>query len=76
VALISIALGSLLDESDDLHAIFCAEPVRRRGHRLVTENHLCEPGAVAQIDEDDPAVVAASRHPTGQRHGLSGILCP
>ena len=70
------ALGSLLDESGDLHAIFCAEPVRRRGHRLVAENHLCEPGAVAQVDEDDPAMVAASRHPTGQRHGLSGVLGP
>ena len=29
------------------------------------------PGAVAQVDEDQPAVVAAAVHPAGDAHGLA-----
>ena len=32
------------------------------------EHHLGEPFAVAQVDEDDPAVVAAPVRPAGERH--------
>ena len=35
----------------------------RGGRRLGVEDELHDPGAVAQVDEDQPAVVAAPVHP-------------
>jgi hypothetical protein len=32
------------------------------------ERELQEPGTVAQVDEDDPAVVAPPVHPAGHAH--------
>jgi hypothetical protein len=40
------------------------------------EHHLRNPGGVAQIDEDDTAMVAAAGHPTCQRHLLAGVATP
>ena len=34
------------------------------------------PRAVAQVEEDQAAVVAAAVHPAGQRHCLAGVLSP
>ena len=44
--------------------------VRLRGG-LGMEHELDEPGAVAQVDEDQPAVVAPAVHPAGDAHGLA-----
>ena len=38
-----------------------------RGGALGVDDELHEPAFVAQVDEDQPAVVAAARHPTGER---------
>ena len=47
--------------------------LRRCVRVLLAEDHLHDPGGVAQVDEDDPAVVAAAGHPAGQRHGRAGV---
>ena len=36
--------------------------------RLRMDDELHEPGAVAQVDEDQPAVVAAAMDPAGDAH--------
>src|SRR3989304_6066032 len=38
------------------------------------EDHLHQPAAVAQVDEDEAAVVAPAVHPAGQRHVLAGVI--
>ena len=40
--------------------------------RLGMEDELDEARAVAQVDEDQPAVVAAAVHPAGDAHGVAG----
>jgi hypothetical protein len=57
------------DLADDLDAELVAQVVGV----LLAEDHLDDPRAVAQVDEDDPAVVAAAGHPAGQRHGRAGV---
>ena len=39
--------------------------VVRLGRGLGMEHELHDPGAVAQVDEDQPAVIAAAVHPAG-----------
>ena len=73
---VGVALGPGLDDAVDGDAELRAQPVRLRQHVGVAEHHLRHPGRVAQIDEDDAAVVAATRHPAGQRHLLTGIGGP
>ena len=46
----------------------------RLGGRLRVEDELDEAGAVAQVDEDQPAVVAAAVHPAGDTGGGAGAL--
>ena len=41
------------------------------GRLLRVENDLDEPGAVAQVDEHEAAVVAAAMHPAGDPHDLA-----
>ena len=53
-----------------------AQPVRLLEHVGVAEHHLRHAGGVAQVDEDDAAVVAPPRHPSGQRHRLTGVGGP
>ena len=45
---------------------------RRRG--LGMEHELDDPGAVAQVDEDQPTVVAAAVHPAGDARVGAGAL--
>ena len=73
---VGVALGPDLDDAVDGDAELGAQPVRLRQHVGLAEHHLRHPGGVAQVDEDDAAVVAATRHPAGQRHLLTGIGGP
>jgi hypothetical protein len=47
--------------------------VRVAGLRGV-EQALGEPFTIAQVDEDEPAVVSTSEGPAHQRHRLSDVL--
>ena len=61
----------------DLDHILAAQPVRSlRNLRLLLrpENHLGQPLAVAQVDEDDAPVVAAGIDPAGERDGLADMF--
>ena len=55
--------------ADDLHAELVAQRVRI----FLAEHHLDNTGTVAQVDEDDPAVVAPAGHPAGERHRRAGV---
>ena len=55
----------------DLQAVLRAQVV---GHRLVADDDLDDAGGVAQVDEGDPAVVAAAGDPAGEGDGLSDVL--
>ncbi len=69
-----VAFRPDLDDSGHLHAVFGAQLVRLLEHLCVTEHHLGHAGGIAQVDEDDPAVVAAPGNPTGEGDGLLGVL--
>ncbi|KFI94898.1 aspartyl-tRNA synthase [Bifidobacterium stellenboschense] len=58
-----VALRAQADLADDLDDEFAAQ---RAGHVLVVDDDLHEAGGVAQIDEGDAAVVAATVDPTGE----------
>ena len=45
----------------------------RLGRLLGAEHELEQPGAVAQVDEDQPAVVAPAVHPAGHPHALAHV---
>ena len=47
--------------------------VRVRG-RFGIDDHLGDAGAVAEVDEDEPAVVAPGVHPAHERHGRAHVL--
>ena len=46
------------------------------GSVLGVEHDLHQAGRVAQVDEDEAAVVAAAVHPPGERDRLAGVLDP
>ena len=73
---VRVALGPDLDDAVDGDAELRPQPVRLRQHVGLAEHHLRHPRRVAQVDEDDAAVVAATRHPTGQGHLLPGVGGP
>ena len=50
---------------DELVADLLRE-LRRLGRMLRVDHELRDPGAVAEVDEDEPAVVAAARRPAGR----------
>ena len=58
-------LWTRLDDAGDLDAVLGAQVVGALSHLGLTEDHLGNARAVAQVDEDDATVVAAARHPTG-----------
>ena len=70
------ALQAIHDGADDAQAVLVAhvlgglEDVRVVG----VADHLHEAFTVAQVDEDDPAVVAAAVHPAAQADGLAQQL--
>ena len=47
--------------------------VRGLGHLALAEDHLHPAGRVAQVDEDDPAVVAPAGDPAGEGDGRPGV---
>jgi hypothetical protein len=47
--------------------------VGRSKHVVGAEYHLRGAGRVAKVDEDHPAVVAPTRHPSGQSHLVTRI---
>ena len=54
-----------------------ADLVRDRGRlgcALGVDDELREPALVAQVDEDEPAVVAARGRPAGERETLADVL--
>ena len=65
-----------LDDTGNGDAELGAQPVRLGQHVGVAEHHLCDPGRVAQVDEDDAAMIAAASHPARQRHLLPGVATP
>ena len=65
----SLPSGRAADRADDLDAELVAQRVRV----LLAEDHLHHAGGVPEIDEDDPAVVAAAGHPPGERHRRAGV---
>ena len=78
VAISGLALpsGRISTTPVDRDAELGAQPVRLGQHVGRAEHDLGNPGGVAQVDEDDAAVVAAARHPAGQRHLLAGVVRP
>jgi hypothetical protein len=48
----------------------------RGGRVLRVDDELDLPRVVAEIDEDEPAVVAASVGPAGDRHAAAGVVRP
>jgi hypothetical protein len=66
------AFGAAAHEAGDLQHEFVADALGRRESFLAVgiRHHLREALAVAQVDENHPAVVAAAVRPAGERHGL------
>ena len=59
--------------------VFRAQPLGqmvRRGRGPGVEDELHEAGAVAQVDEDEAAVIAAAGHPAGEPHLAPHIADP
>ena len=44
------------------------------GDLLVADDDLHHPAGLAEVQERDPAVIAAPRHPPGERDGLADVL--
>ena len=44
------------------------------GDLLVADDDLDDAAGLAQVEEGDPAVVAAAGHPAGEGHGLADVL--
>ena len=68
------ALGHFAGDLDD---ILVTQSVGRFGHRGLlfrSEDNLRDTLAVAQIDEDNPAVVAARADPAGQGHAVADVF--
>ena len=67
-----LAQDDLAGRADD---VLGAQPLGhgvRLGRALGVEDELHEPGAVAQVDEDQAAVIAPPVHPAGHAHRLAG----
>ena len=69
---VDVALLAPHDRAGRGDDVLGAQPLGERvgvGGGLGVEDELDDPGAVAQVDEDQPAVVAAAVHPAGHAHG-------
>ena len=75
LARLEVRVDVLLVAADDLprgaQHVLGPQPLReRKRRRLGVERQLDDPGAVAQVDEDDAAMVAPAVHPPGHAHVL------
>jgi hypothetical protein len=64
------------DAATDFDHIFapqCMRLLRKVGIFFRAKDYLCQTFAVAQIDEDDPAMVTRDMHPTGERDLLADL---
>ena len=64
------------DSARHLDHVFAAQSMRFPGEFgvfLWTKNNLSQPFAIAQINEDHPAMIARDIYPAGQRHLLADI---
>ena len=59
---------------DDVLVVQGGGDFERRGRRRWIDDHLDQPGAVAQVDEDQPAVVAHGVHPALEDDGLADVF--
>ena len=48
--------------------------LRRLGRALGVDDELADPRLVAQVDEDQPAVVAPARNPAGDSDGAADVV--
>ena len=71
---VRVALGALRDLADDLDAELRAQRVGALGHLALAEDDLGDAARVAEVDEDDAAVISPPGHPSGEGDGLSGLL--
>src|SRR3954452_24331910 len=71
---VGVALRPLTHLAVDPDAPLTAQGVRLLGRRTLTADDLHDAAAVPQVDEDDAAVVATPRHPSGERDGRAGVL--
>src|SRR5699024_1616247 len=63
-----------LDDAGDADAVLAAQVVRPLGDLALAEHDLRQAGTVAEVDEDDAAMVTAAGHPSGEGDGLSGLV--
>ena len=70
------ALRATPDLADHLDAELVADALGSLEHlRTVgVTDHLCKPGAVAQVDEDDATMIAAPGHPAEKRDNLVEMI--
>ena len=68
--------GPLAHRAGTAHHVLVAQPLGFREHlgRVRVEDDLQQPLAVAQVDEDHPAVVAPAVHPAGDRDLAAELL--
>ena len=64
-----VALRPAAHLAGDQHAELVAQRVRL----LLADDDLDVPRGVAEVEEDDPAVVAAAGHPAGEGDGGAGV---
>jgi len=69
-----IARWSQPDFTDDLHTELGSQLVRALGHLAFTENDLSHSTGITEIDEDHPAMITPTSHPSGERDGLAGVF--
>ncbi len=65
-----VARGSTVDRAHDAQAVLVAQA---RGDGRIVHDDLDDAARIAQVEERDPAVVAAAGDPAGERHGRSGV---
>ena len=65
------ALRAWLNRASDLDDKLAAQVMRGLRDRGLTEDHLSQPRAVAQVDKDHAAMVATAGHPAGESDSLA-----
>ncbi len=73
VALVGIAAEHFTPHSDDVLAAQAFGQGKKLPVALTVEDQLNQPGAVAQIDKEKPAMIATALHPAPQGQLFAGI---